>query len=88
MKMADSGDPAELIRARLVRIYRSLSPGGRPPRDGERGELDSLAFLEFIVAIEREFGIAVETRELDEANFATTASTAAYVQRKLGATAA
>jgi hypothetical protein len=76
-------DEKEEIRSRLVRIYRSISPGGRQPRDGERGELDSLAFLEFIVGIEQEFGIAVETRELEEANFATTAATTAYVERKL-----
>lgn len=74
---------ADGIRQTVVRLYTSLSPGGRPPREGERGELDSLAFLEFIVALEREFDIIVETRELEEANFATTASTVAYVRRKL-----
>lgn len=68
-----------------MRLYVSLVPGGRPPREGERGELDSLAFLEFIELIEREFDIVVETRELELENFATTASTAAYVQRKLEA---
>jgi len=68
-----------------VRLYVSLVPGGRPPREGERGELDSLAFLEFIELIEREFDIVVETRELELENFATTAATAAYVQRKLEA---
>lgn len=74
---------AEGIRQKVVQLYTSLSPGGRPPREGERGELDSLAFLEFIVGLEREFDIIVETRELEETNFATTASTAAYVRRKL-----
>jgi hypothetical protein len=74
---------ADGIRHTVVRLYTSLSPGGRPPREGERGELDSLAFLEFIVALEREFDIIVETRELEEANFATTASTVAYVRCKL-----
>jgi len=71
------------LRERIVRIYASLAPGGRTPREGERGELDSLAFLQFIVALEQEFAIAVETHELDDTNFATTASTTAYVQRKL-----
>ncbi len=71
------------IRDRVVRIYVSLAPGGRPPREGEHGELDSLAFLEFVELIEREFGIVVETRELDGANFATTGATTAYVRRKL-----
>ena len=71
------------VRERIARIYASLAPGGRMPREGERGELDSLAFLQFVVALEQEFGIAVETHELDDTNFATTASTTAYVQRKL-----
>lgn len=77
--MTTAGD----IRERLVRIYCSLSPGGRPPPDGERGELDSMAFLEFILLIEREFGIVVETSDLDEANFATTTATTAFVKHKL-----
>ena len=74
---------ADEVRAKVARIYASLAPGGRRLRDDERGELDSLAFLEFIVALEEEFGIVVETRELEEASFATTASTADYVRRKL-----
>lgn len=74
---------SEAVRERLVRIYLSLAPGGRPLGDDERGELDSMAFLEFIIRIEREFGIVVETRDLDEANFATTAATTAYVLGKL-----
>lgn len=76
------------VRDAIVRLYKSLAPGASAPREDERGELDSLAFLEFVMLIEREFGIVVETRELDEANFATTASTAAYVRRKLNGRAA
>ena len=75
------------VHARLVRLYLSVAPGGRSPRDGERGELDSLAFLEFIELIEREFGIAVDTRDLDDDNFATTAAATAYVRRKLAGSA-
>jgi len=74
---------ADDIRERLVRLYCSLSPGGRPPPDGERGELDSMAFLEFIMLIEREFAIIVEASDLDEANFATTTTTTAFVRHKL-----
>jgi acyl carrier protein len=74
---------AEDIRETIVRIYRSLSPGGRLPRDHERGELDSMAFLEFVLSIEREFGIIVDGRELTEANFATTAATTTFVLGKL-----
>jgi acyl carrier protein len=42
-----------------------------------------MAFLEFILLIEREFGIVVETSDLDEANFATTTATTTFVQHKL-----
>ena len=76
------------IRDRVVRIYVSLAPGGKAPREGERGELDSLAFLEFVELLERAFGIVVETRDLDGANFATTAATTAYIRRKLARAAA
>ncbi len=76
------------LRERIVRIYASLAPGGRTPREGERGELDSLAFLEFIVAIEHEFGIVVDTHDLEDGNFGTTAATAAYVRGKLTGRAA
>ncbi len=76
------------IRDRIARIYASLAPGGRSPREGERGELDSLAFLEFIVAIEHEFGIVVDTHDLEDGNFGTTAATAAYVRGKLTGRAA
>jgi hypothetical protein len=78
-----SRDAAGDVRETLVRIYASVSPGGRLPPDGEHGELDSMAFLEFILCIEREFGIVVATNELDETNFATTTAVTAYVQRKL-----
>lgn len=74
---------ADEIRVKLVTIYCSLSPGGRPPPDGERGELDSMAFLEFIMLIERDFGITVEASDLDESNFATTTATTAFVRSKL-----
>ena len=60
-----------------------LKVGGRAPREGERGERDSLAVLQFVVGIEQEFGIVIHTHELDDANFATTASTTAFVRRKL-----
>ena len=74
---------ADDIRDRVVGIYRSLSPGGRPPRDDGRGDLDSMAFLEFILSIEREFEIIVDVTELDDGNFATTAAATEFVKRKL-----
>ena len=61
---------ADDIRDRVVGIYRSLSP-------------DSMAFLEFILSIEREFEIIVDVTELDDGNFATTAAATEFVKRKL-----
>lgn len=42
-----------------------------------------MAFLEFIMLIEREFSIIVEATDLDEANFSTTTSTTVFIRRKL-----
>lgn len=74
---------ADDIRDRIARIYLSVSPGGRVPADDESGDLDSMAFLEFIIGVEREFGIAIDVEELDETNFATTAATTAFIRRRL-----
>lgn len=71
------------IREKVVRIYTSLVPGGQTAGDDEHGALDSMAFLEFIMSIEREFEIVVEVSDLDEVNFATTAATIAFLERKL-----
>ena len=79
----EMSDAAGDIRERIVRIYTALAPGGRTPADDEPGELDSMAFLEFIMGIEREFAIEVDVSELDESNFASTSATTAYIQRKL-----
>jgi hypothetical protein len=75
---------ADAIRARIVRIYASVAPGGRQLRDDEAGDLDSMAFLEFIMALESEFGLEVDVADLDEANFANTSATTEYIQRRLG----
>jgi len=72
------------IRERIHRLYMSVSPGGRPPREDGKGELDSMAFLQFIAGLETEFDFVVDVTDLDDTNFKTTDSTARYVQWKLG----
>ena len=76
---------ADDIRETIARIYSSLAPGGAAPREADRGDLDSFAFLEFIEMLEREFGIEIQAGDLDGENFATTASTAAFVRARLAA---
>lgn len=73
----------EHILERTVAIYRKVSPGGRPPASDGSGELDSMAFLEFITLLEREFKIRVKVRDLNDTNFKTTQRTVAYVRSKV-----
>ena len=73
----------ENVAERIVSIYRRISPGGQGPKEDGRGELDSMAFLEFVALIEEEFDILIATEEVTKENFATTQTTAAYVLGKL-----
>jgi acyl carrier protein len=79
---------ASEIHDRIVQVYISVSPGGSLPQENGQGDLDSMGFLEFIIGIEREFGIKIEVSDLDETNFISTDSTASFVQRKLSGVAA
>jgi len=71
------------IRDRIVQVYVSVSPGGSLPQQDGQGDLDSMGFLQFIVGIEREFGIKIDVSDLDETNFVSTDSTTVFVRRKL-----
>jgi acyl carrier protein len=71
------------IRERVVRIYTSVSAGGRPPAEGGKGELDSMAFLQFIAGLEAEFDFIVDVRDINENNFKTTEQTTQYLRRTL-----
>jgi len=77
--MSDMG-----IEGRVLKTYQSVSPGGRPPKADGRGELDSMAFLEFIAGLEREFSLSIDVKDLTDANFATLHATTAFIQRRLG----
>ena len=79
--MSESDDQ---VGERVVKVYRAVSPGGKPPRHDGSGELDSMAFIEFITLLEREFNITVDLRDLNDTNFKTTEQTVAYLRRKMG----
>ena len=45
--------------------------------------LDSMAAIELVVALEKEFGLTVLDEDLTEANFRSVAALASYVQRRM-----
>lgn len=52
---------------------------------GSVPELDSMAVLTVLTAMEEQFGIAVEDDDISADTFATVGSLVAYVQQKLAA---
>ena len=73
----------ETVSNRIAEIYKQIAPDGEAPSEDGRGQLDSMAFLEFITLLEKDFGIAVAAEDVTEANFATRRTTAEYVIKKL-----
>lgn len=51
---------------------------------GSIPELDSMAVVNLIGALESHFGISIEDDEIDAATFETLGSLAAFITRKLG----
>lgn len=52
---------------------------------GSMAELDSMAVVAILTALEERFGIAVDDDEVDGRTFATVGSLADFVRSKLGA---
>ena len=52
---------------------------------GSLPELDSMAVVQLIGALEEQYGFTIEDDEIDAATFATLGSLAAFVQHKLTA---
>jgi hypothetical protein len=71
------------LRTRVEKVYLPVAPGGRVPTRAGHGELDSMAFLEFLAGLEQEFGLVFDPEEITESNFATTAATVALIDAKL-----
>ncbi|WP_377702782.1 acyl carrier protein [Pseudoduganella sp. UC29_71] len=55
------------------------------PLLGAIPELDSMAVVQLIAAMEEQFGFSVDDDEIDAATFASVGSLAAFVTRKLTA---
>lgn len=90
MNMSDARSAtAEAVRAILE---QTLSLGGRAAQfsDGSRllgaiPELDSMAVVNVLTAIEDRFGVTVEDDELDAQTFATFGALVAFVDSKMQA---
>lgn len=52
---------------------------------GSIPELDSMAVVQLLAALEEQFGFSIDDDEIDASTFATVGSLAAFVQRKLTA---
>jgi acyl carrier protein len=70
-------DSALQLRGRLGRC------DGSAPLLGALPELDSMAVLSLITALEERFGFSVADDEIDAATFATLGSLSDFVQQKL-----
>ncbi len=62
---------------------RSAGLGAQSPLLGAIPELDSMAVVHVLTALEEHFGIGVEDDEIEAATFATLGDLAAFVERKL-----
>jgi acyl carrier protein len=71
-------------------VGRALQLGGRTremngatPLLGAIPELDSMAVVQLITALEEHFGISVDDDEIGASTFATIGSLTAFVERKM-----
>lgn len=69
-------------------VLKNFLPGEKPNAITvdtpliETGVLDSLAMTQFIVYLEKEYGINVASQEITNANFGSTSKIAAFVQAR------
>lgn len=80
------------IRAKLSSIITRIAPLLPQTDSGQTQmlelndcevEMDSVAMLQLVLAVEKEFGIAVEDDDISPANFGNFAALNQYVARKL-----
>jgi acyl carrier protein len=62
---------------------RSREMNGATPLLGAIPELDSMAVVQLITALEEHFGISVDDDEIGASTFATIGSLTAFVERKM-----
>lgn len=75
---------------RVLRDALSLSVSDQEMARVKRADdllgLDSIALLEFALALEREFGVTLETESLEPEVFADLSRLCAHIERRLRAT--
>ncbi len=82
----------EQIRSRadslVKRVYEASQKTSLPEQFvimGDEGVLDSIAILELVVALEREFGIEVSGADVRPENFQDLSSLTAFLAQKISA---
>jgi acyl carrier protein len=86
MSLNDTVD-VEAVKAVVVETLgvedRAESLGGASPLLGAIPELDSMAVIELVVALERRFDITVDDEDITAETFETIGSLAAFVDGKI-----
>ena len=81
---------ADALHNRITRLLATSMNLEVPSADTdlfEAGLLDSLAFVELLIHLEREFGVTTSVDDLKVDNFDSVAHIAAYVAARTGADA-
>ena len=74
---------AEVLRSALHLDANKLNAGADTKLLGSIAELDSMAVVSILTALEERFGFAVDDDEIDSSTFATVGSLCRFVQAKL-----
>jgi acyl carrier protein len=77
-------DVKNILAAVLSLGERKQTLGKDTPLLGSIPELDSMAAINLITALEEHFGIIVDDDEISAATFSTVGSLASFVDQKLG----
>lgn len=83
--MAVVDDVRDVLESVLNLKGRSSGFTPQTPLLGHVPELDSMAVVSLITAMEERFGFSIDDDEIDGNTFATVGSLTAFVQSKLGA---
>jgi len=73
------------LRERIARVFSDVLSVDVPAADTDlygMGVLDSLAFVELLVQLEREFGVTTSVDDLEIDNFRSIARIASYVSAR------
>lgn len=74
---------AEVLRSVLQLDASKLSAGAETPLLGSVAELDSMAVVSILTALEERFDFSVDDDEIDSSTFSTVGSLCRFVQAKL-----